>query len=551
MDLSLGSLADGPYRTRILDAFRTSARQEPVVYMDDIRKVYGKRARGENVTSPKEYLEVLTARWGGLPERVKLTVLHYCSVDTCELPLSAFSRMVGDMLGRLEKVKVDHGTMVGLQAAQSISERFMQMTLNSFHSTGCVKAGLSGVSRIKELLSATKAPKIPILGPLLGLGDCAPEAFFHRTLKELCIKSGLEYKESIRDKRGKALSAHTCFFTLRDARDWAMVKNCRRLSQIDKSAFRWDSLTSTITCAYAAGTKDDLFFVKSRYAKLCCMHVAGLHGAEDYVPETGMLFFAPKVSMADTVTWGDLFDICPTVDLTRLRVNDLYFIQQNLGIEAARSYLVREIISVLALEGISVATRHITLLVDNMTNLGAINPNTFRSIDMDESIILKSTFERATEVFCNAAAEGVVDKLKDVSSQILLGQLPRAGVSYAHLVSPPVEREIPIHIPLPNSHTHSLPVSHTHSHTHSHSHSHTHSLPFKYPDFFGDSSDVLDSPEYANDNDDDNENENENDNENENGEMYAPSSPCGGGGRGVGAPESPRYMPLLEMDFVI
>jgi hypothetical protein len=52
--------------------------------------------------------------------------------------------------------------MVGALAAQSIGEPTTQLTLNTFHSAGTVKANAtSGVPRIEELLSASANPKKP------------------------------------------------------------------------------------------------------------------------------------------------------------------------------------------------------------------------------------------------------------------------------------------------------------------------------------------------------------------------------------------------------
>ena len=53
--------------------------------------------------------------------------------------------------------------MVGALAAQSIGEPTTQLTLNTFHSAGTVKANATqGVPRIEELLQATQNLKSPL-----------------------------------------------------------------------------------------------------------------------------------------------------------------------------------------------------------------------------------------------------------------------------------------------------------------------------------------------------------------------------------------------------
>jgi len=58
---------------------------------------------------------------------------------------------------------VHAGEMVGALAAQSIGEPTTQLTLNTFHSAGTVKANATqGVPRIEELLQATQNLKSPL-----------------------------------------------------------------------------------------------------------------------------------------------------------------------------------------------------------------------------------------------------------------------------------------------------------------------------------------------------------------------------------------------------
>lgn len=62
-----------------------------------------------------------------------------------------------------------------------------------------------------------------------------------------------------------------------------------------------------------------------------------------------------------------------------------------------------------------------------MTYQGDLDANRYGSISMDENVILKASFQQASETFAAAAARGVVDPLRDVSSQLMMGKLPSVG----------------------------------------------------------------------------------------------------------------------------
>ena len=63
---------------------------------------------------------------------------------------------------RMRAAWVHNGEMVGAIAAQSLSEPATQMTLNSFHTSGCVHTGVvRGIPRLRELIDQAKHIKTP------------------------------------------------------------------------------------------------------------------------------------------------------------------------------------------------------------------------------------------------------------------------------------------------------------------------------------------------------------------------------------------------------
>ena len=84
------------------------------------------------------------------------------SIVVHRLTEEMFKELMAEIRFRYLKAQCHAGEMVGVLAAQSIGEPTTQLTLNTFHSAGTVKANAtSGVPRIEELLSASANPKRP------------------------------------------------------------------------------------------------------------------------------------------------------------------------------------------------------------------------------------------------------------------------------------------------------------------------------------------------------------------------------------------------------
>jgi DNA-directed RNA polymerase I subunit RPA1 len=155
------------------------------------------------------------------------------------------------------------------------------------------------------------------------------------------------------------------------------------------------------------------------------------------------VYFAPGTFIQKSFDLYDLIRLVPGANLRNLETNDIYFISKTFGIEAVKTYLLKEIRTVLGAEGMDVNYRHVSVLVDNMLVDGEIRGNKYSGLQIDDSVILKATFQEASSTFSKAAGKGLTDSLTDVSSQIMLGQLPSLGTAYSHLVDQIVEKEEP------------------------------------------------------------------------------------------------------------
>jgi DNA-directed RNA polymerase beta' subunit len=144
-----------------------------------------------------------------------------------------------------------------------------------------------------------------------------------------------------------------------------------------------------------------------------------------------------KTEMVLYTTGTNLDEILnhPEVDSFRTTTSDVIEIYEILGVEAARYALYQELKELLDSAGTSVNYRHISLLIDTMTNKG-----TMMSIDRhginrgDIGPLAKSSFEETTDILIKASMFGEYDKINGVSANIMLGQLPPCGTGDADIL---------------------------------------------------------------------------------------------------------------------
>jgi len=106
--------------------------------------------------------------------------------------------------------------------------------------------------------------------------------------------------------------------------------------------------------------------------------------------------------------------------------NDIREIYNTLGIEAARKALIIELDSVIG-EG-TINYRHISLLVDTMTNRGQLMSIDRHGINRsDVGPLAKCSFEETTDMLVNASIFSEYDQLNGVSANVMLGHKAPCG----------------------------------------------------------------------------------------------------------------------------
>lgn len=123
----------------------------------------------------------------------------------------------------------------------------------------------------------------------------------------------------------------------------------------------------------------------------------------------------------------------PDIDSTRTYCNNVHEIQKCFGIEAARSFFIREFIDVLGTGGDGyINPRHIVLLVDFMCALGKFHGITFTGISRQPiGALEKASFERAMDIFTEASGFGETKPVIGASASIYVGKRALLGTGFS------------------------------------------------------------------------------------------------------------------------
>ena len=395
----------------------------------------------------------------------------------------AFDYLVENIKMEYHKCKVSVSEMVGPIAAQSIGEPATQMTLNTFHFAGVSsKSNVTrGVPRLKELLHISKNQKSPSTTIYLE-NDCKyDKAKSNDILNDIELTSAKSLIKSITiyydpDDNNTTIKEDIDLLRIYKLFNDLNTEECDTSKQsnmiirieFDKQEMINKNITmediyykinmnygDELSCKYNDDNSNKLIF-RIRINKIKktdgndinilkqiandirenivikgiknITSVSMYKNKNNYELENNS--YVQKEEWVLSTSGINLLTIfnSPNIDFTRTISNDIYEVYELLGIEAARKLLLLEIKDVIESSGNYVNYRHLALLVDTMTNRGALMSIDRFGINRGNiGPLAKCSFEETTDQLFKAAIFGEVDNLTGVSSNIMMGQIPPCG----------------------------------------------------------------------------------------------------------------------------
>jgi DNA-directed RNA polymerase II subunit RPB1 len=395
-----------------------------------------------------------------------------------------FDEVVKDVRYRYIKSLVHPGEMVGALAAQSIGEPTTQLTLNTFHSAGTVKAGATqGVPRIKELLGVSRNPKKPLCFAYL-----APEMSTNldhaiMMIREIQQTTVRDITKSVRmyydpfplttdtkvAEDREILQSYQAF-SATNARDcvspWIMRLEFDETAMASRSIQDMVAIQDALIaqgdvarCVYSDTNADKLMmrivfspdvvknmltlrYMEERILDVVISGVDGVQGVYQRDVNKEMTwddsingYVSKKQHVLDVEGSGILYSLLafPNVDPTRTFSNDIHEVMDVFGIEAARQALYDEFWEVLSAAYVNY--HHMSVLLDAMTYQGRlVSVDRFGMGKHDNGVLAKSSFEETSRILFNAAVSSEFDPMKGVSANIMFGQKAPCGTGMVEIL---------------------------------------------------------------------------------------------------------------------
>lgn len=125
----------------------------------------------------------------------------------------------------------------------------------------------------------------------------------------------------------------------------------------------------------------------------------------------------------------------PDVDPRRVISSNVHDIYGNLGIEATRAVLYKEMFNVFEESGTSVNYRHVGILVDKICTRGKLMSIDRYGINKNDiGPLAKGSFEQTEQIMLHAAMFGERDPVLGVSANVMLGAPIRAGTAFTEIL---------------------------------------------------------------------------------------------------------------------
>ncbi|KAJ8608098.1 hypothetical protein MRB53_039847 [Persea americana] len=362
-----------------------------------------------------------------------------------KLSKTALDTFLDLCLLKFERSKVEAGHAVGAVGAQSIGE--------------------PGVPRIKEIINASKVISTPVIACAL---DSPYEAIAARIAKAAIQKTYLKdivtYIEDLWSKEGGWINMRVDWEAIRSlglrinmGTIISAIENTKGMRQLgvmakahSKSHIRVRIVpTGDLKRKRGTGRNakvgqdgesiDDAFMeLQHLKRRIPSIVIKGYPEAQRAIMKKDDTPDATGREPISVLVEGYGLKACmttPGVNGLKTRSNSIMETREVLGIEAARSSIVREISSVM--QEMNIDPRHMQLLADVMTYKGDVLGITrFGLAKMRESVLQLASFEKTADHLFEAGAKMKEDVISGVSECIIMGQTISLGTGGVNVIRP-------------------------------------------------------------------------------------------------------------------
>ena len=347
------------------------------------------------------------------------------------LPKEGVEEAVKLAVENYKKAFVEPGEAVGIVAAQSIGEPGTQMTLRTFHYAGVKEQNVTlGLPRLIEIVDARRVPSTPIMTIRLDKE--------HRKSKEKATEIAKRIVSTSLEDIARELYISPEMDAIVVELDPSLMKEHGVKAEEIESAVQIPNCEVQVR-GYELRIKPTRDVdIKKLLEKVTVIHIKG-------VPKISRALVTEEeqewVIRTDGSNLAEVLEV-PGVDPTRTTTNHIHEIATTLGVEAARTAIIEEALSVLEEQGLDVDIRHVMLVADIMTATGDLRQIGRHGISGEKaSVLARAAFEITVPNIVEAAVRGESDPLKGVTENVIVGQSIPIGTGLVELYMSTVKKE--------------------------------------------------------------------------------------------------------------
>ncbi len=362
---------------------------------------------------------------------------------------SDVEKVVSEVVTQYREALVEPGEAVGTVAAQSIGEPGTQMTLRTFHFAGVRELNVTlGLPRLIEVLDAKRTPSTPLMRIELdekakydrAKAEELARKIQHVTIENVASSISIDYgqqmiylqldEELMKDKRVtldmviNALNKHKIGTVESVTEREEEVSDGKRKKVVEIAISMPEGLEASK-------------MIKLRQ-KILNVKLKGIKGLKRVVvkevSKEGKTYYYLEVEGSNLQGIFNNLDELEGIDPTKVTTNNIHEIAEVLGIEAARTAIINEVMSVLREQGLDVDIRHVMLVADLMTLTGRVRQIGRHGISGEKaSVLARAAFEVTTKHLLEAGVKGEEDPLAGVIENVVVGQLIPIGSGMVEL----------------------------------------------------------------------------------------------------------------------
>jgi len=345
-------------------------------------------------------------------------------LNTRGLTREEVEAVIDEVIKGYENVIIEPGEAVGTVAAQSIGEPSTQMTLRTFHFAGVREYNVTlGLPRLIEIVDARKQPSTPIMEIYLDEEHKYSEEKAREVARriETTTIENVAKEITVDPYEGVTIVLDPEMLSDKGVSVEDVLKALDKLKLGKVYVDPDDPYTVRIELK---PEKVDYTKIEKIRLKITETRIKGIRGVKKVIIQrrgNEYVLIAEGSNLEEVM-------IVPGVDYRRVYTNNIAEIARVLGIEAARTAIIREIKNVLDEQGLDVDIRHVMLLADIMTWTGKIRQVGRMGVAGEKhSVLARATFEMTVQKLVEAAAQGAEDNLVGVAENIIVGQTIPVG----------------------------------------------------------------------------------------------------------------------------